>query len=282
MSILDCMEVLNNTIVLKLQPQTTLTDEQLNAAELARLLNETKKLICHACQVQNARNIDQLLAQESSLEQREMYTKYSDGSDFEDDKKKIGSNLETLCNANIIATQDDIIKLISKDIKEQHRLRARRKQELEKLQNTKRRLVTKGKYYEEQANYYERYITDCLAKQTAVKEGKRRKSIRTSFRSKSTSSSVKYSAEDLRKKGVLIEIINEDISSYKRLQVSFQFSNISKNIFKLFSKFSTTLILLVHYYSNRKYWPMERYSHLPGGQCVDDPFGPPRLVTKAV
>ena len=79
----------------------------------------------------------------------------------------------------------------------------------------------KGTYYEEQANYYERYIADCLAKQTAVKEGKRRKSIRNSFRAKSTNSSIKYSAEDLKKKGVLIEI-TEEISTYKRLQVNSQ------------------------------------------------------------
>lgn len=86
------------------------------------------------------------------------------------------------------------------------------------------RLDTKGKYYEEQADYYERYITDCLAKQTAVKEGKRKRSLRTSFRSKSTSTSVKYSAEELKKKKILISI-TENIDNWKRLQVVFRISS---------------------------------------------------------
>ena len=216
---LDFSELANNSIVLTLQPQTALTEEQLALAEQARLLSETKKLICNACRVQNARDVNQLLSTASSPQQNSDYEKIFDGSSFVDDKEKIAKNLEVLIEAKILAEQDDVVKLISRDIKEQHRLRRTRKIEVEKLKNTHKRLGTKGKYYEEQADYYERYITDCLAKQTAVKEGKRKRSLRNSFRSKSTSTSVKYSAEELRKKQILISI-TENIDNWKRLQVN--------------------------------------------------------------
>jgi len=153
----------------------------------------------------------------SSPQQNTDYEKIFDGSSFVKDKERISKNLDTLIDANVLQDKDDIVKIISRDIKEQHRLRRTRKVELEKLKNTHHRLGTKGKYYEEQADYYERYITDCLAKQTAVKEGKRKRSLRTSFRSKSTSTSVKYSAEELKKKKILISI-TENIDNWKRLQ----------------------------------------------------------------
>ena len=216
---------MNNTIALTLQPATTLSEEQLNAAEQARLLSETKKIICAACRVQNARDIAQLIATTATAEQCHAYAKQTDGGDFAADKATIATNLKLLCAAKVLSCDDDIIKIISKDIKDQHRLRARRRMELEKLQTTQSRLVTKGTYYEDQATYYERYIADCLAKQTAVKEGKtRKKRYGASFRSKSTSNNIKYSAEELKKKGVLIGITEEsekDAFNYKRLQVTF-------------------------------------------------------------
>jgi len=140
----DCTDLQNQSIVLKLQPHTALSEDQLNAAELARLLNETKKLICHACQAQNSRTIHHLLSTPASPGENEIYAKNSEGGKFEEDKKIIQNNLDTLIAGDILDCHDDIIKMISKDIKEQHRLRARRKQELEKLQNTQKRLVTKG------------------------------------------------------------------------------------------------------------------------------------------
>lgn len=142
---------------------------------------------------------------------------------------------------------------------------------------TPTRLGTKGKYYEEQADYYERYITDCLAKQTAVKEGKRKRSLRTSFRSKSTSTSVKYSAEELKKKKILISI-TENIDNWKRLQVVFRI------FFKLLNYRIKTLlnICLVYHYTYGECRSMDSNRYLHGRDCIDDSFNSTRPFTEAV
>lgn len=139
----DFSELGNNSIVLTLQPQTTLTEEQLTQAEQARILSETKKLICNACRVQNARDVNQLLTTVSSPQQNTDYEKIFDGSSFVEDKEKISKNLDSLIGANVLQDKDDIVKIISRDIKEQHRLRRTRKVELEKLKNTHQRLRSK-------------------------------------------------------------------------------------------------------------------------------------------
>ena len=77
-------------------------------------------------------------------------------------------------------------------------------------------------YYQQQAEYYESYITDCLRKQTASDRNKKpSKGIRASIRPGKSSQGIKYSASELMKKGVLVEVIDVDIKSpYKGLQVS--------------------------------------------------------------
>ena len=77
-------------------------------------------------------------------------------------------------------------------------------------------------YYQQQAEYYESYITDCLRKQTSSDRNKKpSKGIRASIRPGKSSQGIKYSASELMKKGVLVEVIDVDIKSpYKGLQVS--------------------------------------------------------------
>lgn len=48
------------------------------------------------------------------------------------------------------------------DIRNQHRYRQQRKQELERLQNTLTRLSAKATFYEEQIEYYQKYVKACL------------------------------------------------------------------------------------------------------------------------
>ena len=208
-----------STVTLTLKPHAAFNEEQSKSAELNRLLTETKKLICNSCKVQNVKSLRDLISSTATPEQCDFYAKISQG-DIDQDKATISENLKELVQNDILESENEIIKMISKDIKELHKIRATRKKELEKLQNTQSRLVKKAAYYEDQSNYYERYIADCLAKQTAVKEGKRKNSISGSFRrNKDSKNVVKYSAEELRKKGVLIQIENEEIKNFKRVQV---------------------------------------------------------------
>jgi hypothetical protein len=51
---------------------------------------------------------------------------------------------------------------VPQDIRNQRRYRVRRKQELRKLETTLERLKTKATFYEEQMDYYNRYIETCL------------------------------------------------------------------------------------------------------------------------
>lgn len=48
------------------------------------------------------------------------------------------------------------------DIRNQHRYRQQRKQELARLQETVTRLNAKSTFYEEQIEYYQKYVKACL------------------------------------------------------------------------------------------------------------------------
>ena len=92
-------------------------------------------------------------------------------------------------------------------------------------------------YYQQQAEYYESYITDCLRKQTASDRNKKpSKGIRASIRPGKSTQGIKYSASELMKKGVLVEVIDVDIKSpYKGLQVRFRFPGTEDILTNMFS-----------------------------------------------
>ena len=50
----------------------------------------------------------------------------------------------------------------TQDIRNQHRYRQQRKQELARLQATLSKLSKKAKFYGEQIDYYQRYVKACL------------------------------------------------------------------------------------------------------------------------
>ena len=116
------------------------------------------------------------------------------------------------------------MKLICEDIREKHRLRRARKSEIEQLRLTRARLINKRKYYEEQREYYERYIADCLAKQSVDdKQAKSKPAKGASFRLKSRKEKkeIKYSAEQLIKKGILLSLDGDEVKNTKHLKVIF-------------------------------------------------------------
>lgn len=97
-------------------------------------------------------------------------------------KRKVLRNLRLLESDNLVSSSDDyqdIINAIAKvfikrflsefsntfctqDIRNQHRYRQQRKQELARLQATLSKLNKKAKFYGEQIDYYQRYVKACL------------------------------------------------------------------------------------------------------------------------
>lgn len=88
-------------------------------------------------------------------------------------------------------------------------------------------MIEKEKYYEEQGDYYERYVAVCITKTqkrdtpklNGRKSDKRRSSMAWgSIRPKKPCTELKYTAEELRKKGILIKIESDEELKLKRVQ----------------------------------------------------------------
>ena len=134
----------DHSIILTLNPQTSLSQDQVKRAELNRLLHKTKRLVCQCCRVQSSRNIQGLLDLTTTDEQSATYHTMIQ-TDLEVDRLKVRNNLKTLKEESIDRFDDEITKLIANDIRHQHRLRKERKLELAKLEQTLSRLETKVK-----------------------------------------------------------------------------------------------------------------------------------------
>jgi len=94
------------------------------------------------------------------------------------------------------------------DIRNQHRYRQQRKQELKRLSETMEKLSRKSKFYEDQMNYYHQYIKACLDQlaKTGAKTGNRVRRGPGEDGSGFKKQSVKYNAHKLHEKGVILEI----------------------------------------------------------------------------
>ena len=81
-----------------------------------------------------------------------------------------------------------------------------------------------NEYYQQKAEFYESYIIDCLTKQSFGAPKTAKRGIRASLRPKQNADNgVKYSAADLLKKEVLVDVVGVDIKPpYKGLHVSFK------------------------------------------------------------
>ena len=99
--------------------------------------------------------------------------------------------------------------VLKQDIRNQHRYRQQRKQELSRLQETLDKLNSKAHFYEEQMKYYQQYVASCLeqlAKASAGGKGKGRVRGPGQQGAPSKRQSVKYTAQKLYEKGVILEI----------------------------------------------------------------------------
>ncbi|XP_059927337.1 ras GTPase-activating-like protein IQGAP1 [Gadus macrocephalus] len=135
-------------------------------------------------------------------------------------KDKIRSNLERLAVLGRVQPENryqDLINDIAKDIRNQRRYRQRRKAELVKLQQTNTALNSKTNFFNVQIDYYNQYIRTCMdnlatkGKKSGENKGK-----------KSKQTSMKYNAQRLHEKGVLIEI--DDLQTNQLKNVIFEIS----------------------------------------------------------
>uniref|UniRef100_A0A8C5CYG0 IQ motif containing GTPase activating protein 1 n=1 Tax=Gadus morhua TaxID=8049 RepID=A0A8C5CYG0_GADMO len=125
-------------------------------------------------------------------------------------KDKIRSNLERLAVLGRVQPENryqDLINDIAKDIRNQRRYRQRRKAELVKLQQTNTALNSKTNFFNVQIDYYNQYIRTCMDN-LATKGNKQ--------------TSMKYNAQRLHEKGVLIEI--DDLQTNQLKNVIFEIS----------------------------------------------------------
>lgn len=156
-------------------------------------------------------------------------------------KRKIMRNLRTLEEEGMVNSKNDyqeIVNAIAKDIRNQHRYRQQRKQELARLQETLDKLNSKAQFYEEQMKFYQQYVASCLdqlAKASASGKGKGR--VRgpgqeaTGFKRQS----VKYTAQKLYEKGVILEI--EGLPNHQFRNVVFEITATDVGVFEVTGRF---------------------------------------------
>ncbi|XP_070691114.1 ras GTPase-activating-like protein IQGAP3 isoform X2 [Pempheris klunzingeri] len=136
---------------------------------------------------------------------------------LEEKKRKILRSLRRLEGLGVLRppqTENQILQMIAKDIRQQRLHRQRRGAELQKLRQTLGSLQAKSGFHSEQVDYYRHYITSCLDNLTASKstnkkaaEGKGKKKV----------PAVSYSAARLQEKGVLLEIQDLPATQFKNV-----------------------------------------------------------------
>ncbi|KAL5481649.1 hypothetical protein EMCRGX_G021851 [Ephydatia muelleri] len=144
-------------------------------------------------------------------------------------KRKIMRNLRTLEQENMVNSKDDyqeIVNAIAKDIRNQHRYRQQRKQELTRLQETLEKLKQKAKFCEEQMECYNVYVKSCLDRL-----GKVGSKGRTEFKRQT----VKYTAQKLYEKKVIRDI--EGLPQHQFRSATFEITSTDIGKFEISGKF---------------------------------------------
>ncbi|XP_053573714.1 ras GTPase-activating-like protein IQGAP1 [Bombina bombina] len=137
---------------------------------------------------------------------------------LQEKKEKIQAGLKKLAELGMVNPANgyqDLINDVAKDIRNQRRYRQRRKAELVKLQQTHAALNSKALFYEEQVDYYKSYIKTCL--DNLARKGKVSKKPGQVKGKKSKKISLKYSADRLHEKGVLLEIEDLQANQFKNV-----------------------------------------------------------------
>ncbi|XP_041843644.1 ras GTPase-activating-like protein IQGAP3 isoform X2 [Melanotaenia boesemani] len=139
---------------------------------------------------------------------------------LEEKKRKVLRSLRRLEALEVLRppqTENQILQMISKDIRQQRLHRQRRGAELQKLRQTLSRLQEKSSFHSEQVDYYRHYITSCLDNLTTNSKSTNKKTADS--KGKKRPPTLSYSATRLQEKGVLLEI--EDLPSTQFKNVIF-------------------------------------------------------------
>ncbi|NWR39034.1 IQGA1 protein, partial [Tachuris rubrigastra] len=144
---------------------------------------------------------------------------------MEEKKRKIIRNLRRLESLGLVDSAhqyQELIDELAKDIRNQRRHRQHRRAELLKLRQTLHGLDAKTLFYEEQVDYYNRYIKTCLDNLAASNKYGFLPKISAFKKKKNTLFSKKlpslhYTAARLLEKGVLLEIQDLPTSQFKNV-----------------------------------------------------------------
>lgn len=146
-------------------------------------------------------------------------------------KVKVKRNLKLLEAEHMVSEENDyqeLINAIAKDIRNQHRYRQQRKQELDRLQLAIDRLNKKAKVYNEQIEFYQQYVKACL--DSLAKAGKKKKG-----HDGPKQQTVKYTAQRLYEKGVILEI--EGLPQHQFRNVTFEITSTGVGVFQVSARF---------------------------------------------
>ncbi|XP_076746531.1 ras GTPase-activating-like protein IQGAP3 isoform X1 [Maylandia zebra] len=136
---------------------------------------------------------------------------------LEEKKRKILRSLRRLEGLGTLKPPDSenqILQMIAKDIRQQRLHRQRRGAELLKLHQTLSSLQAKSSFHSEQVDYYRHYITSCLDNLTASKSTNQKAA---DGKGRNKLPALSYSATRLHEKGVLLEIEDLPVTQFKNV-----------------------------------------------------------------
>ncbi|XP_054279057.1 ras GTPase-activating-like protein IQGAP1 [Macrosteles quadrilineatus] len=137
-------------------------------------------------------------------------------SSLKECKSKLRKYLSKLDEAGLVSRDDGyqtILSAIAADISNKGRYRQIQSQELQNVKMTKQTLLEKTRFYEEQADYYNKYIKTCLENLNAGKRNVHKKSGGRKVKTQC----LKYSGAKLHDKGVLVSVEGLPSQQYKNI-----------------------------------------------------------------
>ncbi|XP_059195853.1 ras GTPase-activating-like protein IQGAP3 [Centropristis striata] len=132
---------------------------------------------------------------------------------LEEKKKKILRGIRRLEGLGVLnppESQNQVLQLIAKDIRQQRVRRQRRGAELQKLRQTLGALQLKSSFHRQQEDFYRDYITSCLDQLTHSKATNKKAD-------RGKKKPLSYTAARLQEKGVLLEIQDLPASQFKNV-----------------------------------------------------------------
>ncbi|XP_043498772.1 ras GTPase-activating-like protein IQGAP1 isoform X1 [Polistes fuscatus] len=204
-------------------------DEDTN---LSKLFIKTKELLVSVLQFLKGPTLVDALAITSPVDNKILNTsKYSTvspmlnishkSSSLNDCKFQLSVYLNKLRLGGWVSKEDgyqNIITAVAKDLCNKGKYRIRRNNELKTLQMTKQSLEEKTRYYQEQVEYYNKYIQKCLENLHTGKGSIRALHMaQKDHRKLKSKMTLKYSAAKLQEKGVLLEVDGLPLSQWKNV-----------------------------------------------------------------